>query len=148
MEAAQQKRYLRLIYAKALRYFAFALTASALIAGLYGGVRAYFVFALCAAGCAFLAWSWFAHLRAAGFRLPGLGKRKEKRRVPYVHRRDKTKLHRPSFAMDNADFDDDLVPATACNAEEFEPEQRERVLVLARAACGLLVLLVSLIIPM
>ena len=149
MEALQKKRYFRLIYAKALHYFAYALAASAFIAGLYGGVRLYFVFALCAAGCAFLAWSWFTHLHAAGFFHGDAWKKKRRRpRVPYLHRRDKTKLRRPSFAMDNTDFDDDLVSATACNEAEFEPEQQERARVLARAACGLLLILVSLVIPM
>ena len=147
MEAIQRKRYFRLIYSKTLSYFAWALVGSALVAGIYGE-RVYFVFALCAAGCVFLAWSWFAHLRAEGFWLPAFWARKAKRSVTYIHRRDKTKLHRPSFAMDNTDFDDDLVSATACNEEEFEPKQRDKARVLARAACGLLLFLVSLAIKL
>ena len=147
MEAIQRKRYFRLIYSKTLSYFAWALVGSALVAGIYGE-RVYFVFALCAAGCVVLAWSWFTHLRAEGFRLPAFWARKAKRSVPYIHRRDKTKLHRPSFAMDNTDFDDDLVSATACNEEEFERKQRDKARVLARAACGLLLFLVSLAIKL
>ena len=145
MEPLQRKRYCRLIYAKALNYFACALVVSALIAGAYGE-RLYFMFALCAAGCVFLAWSWFTQLRAEGFHLPGFGTQRSKRRVPYIHQRKKAKPHRPSFAMDNTDFDDDLVSATACNEEEFEPKQRTKAHILARAACGFLLLLTSLLI--
>lgn len=48
--------------------------------------------------------------------------------------------------MRNTDFDDDLVSATACEEEALTPGERARACVLSRAACGALLLLVSLVI--
>ena len=55
MDKAQRKKFIRLVYAKTLRYFAIALVLSAIIASFYGD-RLHFVFALCALGGIFLAW--------------------------------------------------------------------------------------------
>ncbi len=145
MDPQQRKRYIRLIYAKALRCFAAGLVAAALIGGLYRS-RIYFVFGLCAMGGFFLAWSWFTYLHMTGFRLiPGL-KTERKKKTPYIHQREKKKRYRPSFAMENTDFDDDLVSATAANEEEFDKKHQALARIWARAAGGALLFLVSFII--
>ena len=106
MDKAQRKKFIRLVYAKTLRYFAIALVLSAIIASFYGD-RLHFVFALCALGGIFLAWGWFTYLHATGMRLPGWKTKPGKKKVPYILRKEKQKMHKPAFAMDNDDFDDD-----------------------------------------
>lgn len=133
---AMKKRYARLIYSKALRYFAWGLSLSAIISGIYGNGGIYFVFSLCAFGCAALLWGWFAYLKAKGFEPFKLKLNLFKQKAPYMHRRDKSKPHRPAFAMDNSDFDDDLISATACSEEDFNPAQRIKANVIARVSCG------------
>lgn len=145
MDKAQQKKYIRLIYGKTLRYFATALVLCAVVAAVYGD-RLYFVFALCAAGGVFLAWGWFTWLHAAGMRLPGFGGKPGKRKVPYILRRQKQKTHRPAFAMDNDDFDDDLVNATTAREEEFPKPLQQKARVLSRIACAVMLFLISFLI--
>ena len=81
MDKAQRKKFIRLVYAKTLRYFASALVLSAIIASFYGD-RLHFVFALCALGGVFLAWGWFTYLYATGMRLPGWKTKPGKKKVP------------------------------------------------------------------
>ncbi len=147
MDAQQRKRYIRLVYAKAFRYLGAALILCAIIGGIYGD-RLHFVFASCAVGSGFLCWSWFTHLKRAGFRLVGFaGKPAEQAKTPYIWRRNKQKrLHKPSFMMTNADFDDDLVNATACNENEFSKEKITASRMYARAVCGAMLLAISLIV--
>lgn len=147
MDDAQRKRYIRLIYSRAFRYLGAALVLCAIIGGLYGD-RLHFVFALCAFGAVFLCWGWFTHLKRTGFKLVGFGERaKEKKKTPYILRRDKHKnLHKPAFMMTNADFDDDLVNATACNEEEFSEERVTAARMYARIACGAMLLIISFVI--
>ena len=145
MDKAQQKKYIRLIYGKTLRYFATALVLCAVVAAFYGD-RLRFVFALCAAGGVFLAWGWFTWLHATGMRLPGFKSKPGKKKVPYILRREKQKPHRPAFAMDNDDFDDDLISATTAREEEFPKHLREKARSFSRMACGILLFLVSFLI--
>ena len=65
----------------------------------------------------------------------------------WVWRIDKQKrLHKPSFMMTNADFDDDLVNATACNENEFSKENIIASRMYARAACGVMLIVISFIV--
>ena len=147
MDAQQLKRYIRLIYTKAFRYLGAVLVLCALIGGIYGN-RLHFVFASCAAGSGFLCWGWFTHLKRTGFKLVGFGeKTAEQAKTPYIWRIDKQKrLHKPSFMMTNADFDDDLVNATACNENEFSKENIIASRMYARAACGVMLNVISFIV--
>ena len=145
MDKAQRKKYIRLIYTKALRYFATALVLCAIVAAFYGD-RLRFVFALCAVGGVFLAWGWFTYLHLTGFRLPGLGTPPEKKKVPYILRKEKHRVHKPAFAMTNDDFDDDLVSATTVREAEFSKPQAQQARAWARVICGALLFLVSFLI--
>ena len=145
MDKAQQKKYIRLIYGKTLRYFASALVLCAVVAAFYGD-RLRFVFALCAAAGVFLAWGWFTWLYVTGMRLPGFKSKPGKKKVPYILRREKQKAHRPAFAMDNDDFDDDLVNATTAREEEFPKHLQQKARAFSRIACAILLFLVSFLI--
>ena len=90
MDNAQRKKFIRLVYAKTLRYFAAALVISAVIASFYHD-RLHFVFALCALGGIFLAWGWFTYLHATGMRLPGWKTKPGQQKVPYILRKEKQK---------------------------------------------------------
>lgn len=146
MDKTQRKRYLWLIYSRSLRYFSTALMLCAVVAALYGD-RLHFVFALCAAGGILLAWGWFGYLHLTGFRLPGLKSTPGKQKVPYILRREKKRPHRPAFAMENDDFDDDLVQATTVREAEFSLRQAKMARILARLVCGALLFLISFFIP-
>ena len=145
MERNQKKKFIRLVYTRTLRYFSVSLVLSAVIAAFYGD-RLHFVFALCAMGGVFLAWGWFTYLRAVEMRLPGFGHRTEWKKVPYILRKEKQKLHKPAFAMTNDDFDDDLVNATTAREEEFSKPWQEKGRVFSRILCAVLLFLVSFVI--
>ena len=145
MDKAQRKKFIRLVYAKTLRYFSTALVLSAVIAAFYRD-RLHFVFALCAMGGIFLAWGWFTYLHATGMRLPGWKTKPGRQKVPYILRREKNKTHRPAFAMHNDDFDDDLVNATTAREEDFSKPWQEKARVFSRLLCAVLLFLVSFVI--
>lgn len=139
-----RKSWLRLLYAKTLRYFGTALAVCALIGGLFGD-QLHFVFALCAVGGLALVWGWFTFLRADGMRLPGFGRMRETKKVPFFHQREK-RLFRPSFAMKNEDFDDDLNLATTLREDQFDERLQNRARWLSRMLCGALLIGVSFLI--
>jgi hypothetical protein len=55
-------------------------------------------------------------------------------------------VHKPAFAMDNDDFDDDLVSATTAREEEFSKPRRDKARVFSRILCAVLLFLVSFVI--
>ena len=143
----EKKRYFRLIFQRTFRYLGAALVI-ALIAGTLLGGGIYVVNALCAAGFVMICWGWFTYLKMTGMRLFRHSSGKEKPATPWMHRRFKTKKpHRPSFAMDSADFDDDLTSATMVSEEDFTQKQQEAAAAIARAACGVLLVILSFFIP-
>ena len=142
-----RKRYFRLIYQRAFRYLGAALVIALLTGTLLGG-GFYTMSALCAAGFVLIAWGWFAHLKRIGMQPFGRFKRKKAPKVPWLHRRFKEqRSHRPSFAMDSADFDDDLTSATMVSKEDFTPQQQLSAEAIARMVCGALLVLFSFFIP-
>ena len=145
MDQSQKKKFIRLVYTKTLRYFSLSLVLAAIIAAFYGD-RLHFVFALCAAGGVFLAWGWFTYLHATGMRLPGFGRMPERKKVPYILRKEKQTVHKPAFAMTNDDFDDDLVNATTAREEEFSKPWQQKARVFSRILCAVLLFLVSFVI--
>ena len=142
-----KKRYFRLIYRRTFRYLGAALVIALLLGTLLGG-GFYLVSAVCAAGFVMICWGWFTYLKMTGMRLLGRSAGKEKAKVPWMHRRIKgERPHRPSFAMDSADFDDDLTSATMVSEEDFTQKQQDAAAAVARAACGVLLIVFSFLIP-
>lgn len=143
----EKKRYFRLIYQRTFRYLGAALVIALLIGSLLGG-GFYVTSALCAAGFAMICWGWFTYLKMTGMRPFGRSVGDKKAKIPWVHRRFKTqKPHRPSFAMDSTDFDDDLTSATMVAKENFTQRQQDAAAAIARAVCGILLVVLSFFIP-
>ena len=95
-----------------------------------------------------ICWGWFTYLKMTGMRFFRRGTENGKPKVPYLHRRFKEKKpHRPSFRMDSADFDDDLTSATMVSEEQFPLKQQNAAAAIARAACGVLLVILSFFIP-
>ena len=146
MDAALRKHYIRLIYSRTFRYLAAALVVCAIIGGIYGD-SLHFVYALCAAGAVLLGWGWFSYLRLTGMRLFGFSPNREKKRVPYIHRRDKTKPpHQPAAFRDGQAFDDDLTGATAVDEEAFNEKQIGIARIIAKLICGVLLIILSFLV--
>ncbi|MBQ6952223.1 MAG: hypothetical protein IJN44_12130 [Clostridia bacterium] len=147
MQKQERRQYLRLIYKQAFSSLGITLVI-ALVAGTVLGGGIYMVHALCAVGFVMLCWAWFNYLKITGLQPFGRYK-KEKKPVPYFHRRFKEeKPHRPSFRMDSADFDDDLTSSTVAEAENFTKKQADTALAIARAICGVILIVASFLIPM
>ncbi len=146
MTPSEKKSYIRLIYSRAFRYLGVCLALSAIVGGLYQDML-YTVYALCAFGMVMICWGWFTYLRSTGTRIFGRNPDGKARKTPYILRRFKDKKPaRPSFRMTSADFDDDLTSATAVNEEPFTKLQTTRARIIARVACGALLVVISLII--
>ena len=142
-----KKRYFRLICQRTFRYLGTALVIAMLTGTLLGG-GIYMVSALCAAGFVMICWGWFTYLKMTGMRPFGRSSGKEKPKVPWMHRRFKeNRPHRPSFRMDSADFDDDLTSATMVSEEDFSEKQQDAARAIARAVCGVLLVILSFFIP-
>jgi len=142
-----KKRYIRLIYHRTFRYLGAALVISLLIGTLLGG-GFYLVSALCAAGFLMICWGWFSYLKMTGMRFFNRFSGHKKVKVPYLHRRFKEeKPHRPSFRMDSADFDDDLTSSTMVSEDQFTKRRQDAAAAIARAVCGVLLVLFSFVIP-
>lgn len=140
-----KRRYFRFIYRSTFRYLAAALVISLLVGTLLGG-GIYMVNAVCAFGFVMICWGWFTWLKRSGMR--PFGRKPQKRKVPYLYRRFKEQRpHRPSFEMSSEDFDDDLTSATAVSKESFTEKEQELAAAIARAVCGILMVLFSLVMP-
>lgn len=146
MDEAQKKRYIRLIYAGAFRYLGIVLVLCAIISALYRS-RMYFVFALCAGGGFFISWGWFTYLALTGMKVYGFGKLpKQKKKVPYMYRKDKGTHRKPAFAMSSEDFDDDLNDGVSLSQDDFTEVQQKRIRMWSRLTCGVLLFLISIIV--
>jgi len=171
MDDKLKKKFIRLIYAKALRYLGIALVICAVLGSALGkvsesiprsvsetipsnvsentssgsaGLRTYFIFALCAAGGFFLAWGWFTYLASTGMRVPGFGKLPERgKRVPYMYRKNKSEHHKPAFLMTAEDYDDDLNDQVSLSEDDFTAAQQQKIRQWARLACSALLFLSS-----
>ena len=142
-----KKRYFRLICQRTFRDLGTALVIAMLTGTLLGG-GIYMVSALCAAGFVMICWGWFTYLKMTGMRPFGRSFGKVKPKVPWLHRRFReNRPHRPSFRMDSADFDDDLTSATMVSEEDFSEKQQDAARAIARAVCGVLLVILSFFIP-
>lgn len=148
MQQMERKKYIRLIYMRTFRYLGIMLVASLLLGVLLGG-SIFMVYSVCAVGFVMICWGWFTYLKMTGMRPFGRNPNRKKAKVPYIHRRFKEKRgHRPSFRMDSDDFDDDLTSATAVSEEAFTEKQIDGARAIARAACGVILVLLSFLIPL
>lgn len=148
MQKNERKKYLRLIYRQTFGYLGVLLVIALLLGALLGG-GIYMVHAVCALGFVMIAWGWFTYLKMTGMRPFGAKSRANKKRVPYIHRRFKDKKpHRPAFRMDSVDFDDDLTASTMVSEEIFTEKQVDTAHAIARALCGLVMVILSFFIPL
>jgi len=148
MQKNERKKYVRLIYGQTFRHLGVMLVISLLLGTLLGG-GIFMVHAMCAMGFVMITWGWFTYLKMTGMRPFGRGTDKKKARIPYIHRRFKEKRpHRPSFGMDSVDFDDDLTGATMVSEEMFTEKQADAARAISRAACGVLMVILSFFIPL
>lgn len=146
MQNNERRKYFRLIYGRTFRYLGTMLVISLLLGALLGG-GIYMVHAVCALGFVMICWGWFTYLKMTGMR-PFGHFLKKKIKIPYIHRRFKDKRpSRPSFRMDSEDFDDDLTSATMVSEEIFSEKQVDAARAIARAICGLIMVVLSFFIP-
>lgn len=144
----QDKKTLRLIFfRRTFSYLGTGLVCSAVVGGLYRD-RLHFIWALCAAGAIFIALGWFEYLKMTDS-LPFFHKSKRKKiKTPYIWRKDKQqKRHKPAFMQNAEDFEDDLTPETTPDMELLSQKRRSAVLVISRMAAGLLLIVISFVIP-
>lgn len=147
MDKKEKRQYVRLIYQKAFRSLGVMLVMGLGLGTLLGG-GIYLVNALCALGFVMLCRAWFIHLKLSGMRPFSRPGGKKEKKVPYLYRRLKEKKpHRPSFRMDAADFDDDLVADTMTAEENFTPIQADRARAIASLLCGAALIAASFLIP-
>ncbi len=148
MQKNERKKYIRLIYRHTFRYMGVMLVIALLLGALLGG-GIYMVHAVCALGFVMIAWGWFTYLKLTGMRPFGKNPGKKKARIPYIHRRFKeNRPHRPAFRMDSMDFDDDLTAATMVSEEMFTERQVDAAHGIARAVCGVIMVILSFFIPL
>lgn len=149
MQKEERKRYIRLIYKTTFMYLGATLVIAAILGALLGG-GFYTVSAFCAIGFVMICWGWFTYLKMTGMRPFGRNPNKKKAKVPYFHKKDKSKRmsHRPSFKMDSEDFDDDLTSKTTVNYEEFTEKQVDAARSIARSVSGVIMVIISFFIPM
>lgn len=141
MQEKERRQYRRLIYRKTFHCLGLMLVLSLLVGALLGG-GIYMTHALCAFGFLMLCLAWFTYLKMTGMR--PFGQKKPARKVPFFHRRFKDqKPNRPSFRMDSADFDDDLTAHTMASDENFTEKQVDTANAIAKAICGILMVLFS-----
>lgn len=144
----QEKKTLRLIlFRRTFSYLGTGLVLSALVGGLYGD-RMHFIWALCAGGMLLIAFGWLEYLKMTDS-LPFAHKTKRKKaKTPYIWRRDKQqKRYKPAFLQTAEDFEDDLTPETTPDMELLSQRQRSAALIVSRMLAGLLLILLSFVIP-
>lgn len=149
MDSKLRRAYFRLIYKRTFRDLSVTAALSLIVGALYDS-SLYTVYAFTALGACMVCWGWFTYLIATGLRLPGLEFwRKAKKKIPYVHRKEKARRqHRPAFRMDSRDFDDDLTAATVVDEEVFDKKQQDFARAWSRAICGAILFAVSFFIPL
>lgn len=148
MDNREKKQFIRLIYKRTFAYLGVMLTVSLLIGALLGG-GIYMVNAVCAFGFVMLCWAWFTYLKMTGMRPFGRKPKSKKAKTPYILRRFKDKKwHKPSFRRSSNDFDDDLTSATVAAEENFTEKQVDVARAIARAICGVIMVILSFVIPM
>lgn len=124
-----------------------ALVISAVTGGLYKD-RIHFIFALCALGAVYFAVGWFKYLILTDERRK-TNKKNKKSDVPYSLKKDKNEKtsHKPAFLRSSDEFNDDLSGKTAVDEEIFDEKTREYIKIYSYALAGILLFVISFIIP-
>lgn len=137
----------RVILRRSFSYLGTGLVLSAIIGGLYRD-RLHFIWALCAVGSIFIAFGWFEYLKMTDS-LPFFHNKKAKKaKTPFIWRRDKQdKRHKPAFMQTAEDFEDDLTPQTVADIEIFSEKRRSAALIISRVTAGVILLILSFVIP-
>lgn len=143
----EAKTYRLVLFRRTFSYFGTGLVISAIVGGLYRD-RMHFIWALCAIGAILIAFGWFEYLKLTDS-LPFFRKSKDKKiKTPYAWRKEKeVKRHKPAFMQNGEDFEDDLTPQTTADIEIFSKKRRSFALIFSRIAAGILLLIVSFVIP-
>lgn len=144
----EEKRNFRLVVFRLLcRYLGIALVISAVLGGLYRD-RLHFIYGLCAAGAVLIAMGWWEYLRLTDS-LPFRGRKKDKKAsVPYLLRKEKEKKrYKPAFLQKAEDFEDDLTPSTTADMEVLDTQKRAYALIISRIGSGVVLFILSFIIP-
>ena len=139
--------YRRVILRRTFSYLGAGLVLSAFIGGLYQD-RMHFIWALCAIGAIFIAYGWLEYLKMTDS-LPFFHKKKFKKiKTPFIWRNQKqNKHHKPAFMQNSEDFEDDLTAQTIADIEIFSEKRRSIALIISRVAAGILLLILSFLIP-
>ena len=139
--------YRRVLLRRTFSYLGTGLVISAIVGGLYRD-RMHFIWALCAAGSIFIAYGWLEYLKMTDS-LPFFHKKKAKKvKTPFIWRNQKQeKHHKPAFMQTAEDFEDDLTPQTVADMEIFSEKLRSLALIISRVAAGIILLILSFVIP-
>ena len=139
--------YRRVLLRRTFSYLGTGLVISAIVGGLYRD-RMHFIWALCAAGTIFIAYGWIEYLKMTDS-LPFFHKKKAKKvKTPFIWRNQKQeKHHKPAFMQTAEDFEDDLTPQTIADMEIFSEKRRSIALIISRVAAGIILLILSFLIP-
>lgn len=139
--------YRRVLLRRTFSYLGTGLVISAIVGGLYRD-RMHFIWALCAAGTIFIAYGWIEYLKMTDS-LPFFHKKKAKKvKTPFIWRGKKQeKRHKPAFMQTAEDFEDDLTPQTVADMEIFSEKLRSLALIISRVAAGIILLILSFVIP-
>ena len=143
----EAKVYRLVLFRRTFSYLGTGLVLSALVGGLYRD-RMHFIWALCAIGSILIAFGWLEYLKLTDS-LPFYRKSKQKKiKTPYAWRKEKeTKRHKPAFMQKSEDFEDDLTPQMTANVEIFSERRRSFALIISRVAAGIILLILSFVIP-
>ena len=139
--------YRRVLLRRTFSYLGTGLVLSAVVGGLYRD-RMHFIWALCAIGSIFIAFGWFEYLKLTDS-LPFFHQSKQKKiKTPYAWRKEKEiKKHKPAFMQKSEDFEDDLTPQMTADVEIFSERRRSFALIISRVAAGIILLILSFVIP-
>ena len=139
--------YRRVILRRTFSYLGAGLVLSAIVGGLYQD-RMHFIWALCAFGSIFIAYGWLEYLKMTDS-LPFFHTKKAKKiKTPFIWRNQQQhKHHKPAFMQNSEDFEDDLTAQTIADIEIFSEKRRSIALIISRVAAGILLLILSFLIP-
>ena len=139
--------YRRVILRRTFSYLGTGLVISAIVGGLYRD-RMHFIWALCAVGSIFLAYGWLEYLKMTDSLPFSHNKKTKKIKTPFIWRNQKqAKRHKPAFMQTAEDFEDDLTPQTVADMEIFSEKLRSVALIISRVAAGVILLILSFVIP-
>ncbi len=143
----ENRAFYLVILRKCFSSLGIALVISALVGGLYQDTL-HFIWALCAAGSILIAMGWYEYLKLSDSLPRFMKKKKKSKKTPYVWRKEKeSRPHKPAFAQNADDIEDDLTPLTTADEEILGEKMRSWSIVVARSVAGVLLFVISFVIP-